>query len=134
MPATFTRESVVSLKAFVPLLAALALAGCQTGDRGLETAHKIQVNGGVANVPDCPDWSDAAPEAAPGEGQSRNFGCATRSNLAAMIADPNDLLHGQAATTTDTVATVRALKAYRELIPTGVKELEKTKAAGGGGQ
>jgi len=133
MPATFTRESVVSLNTFVPLLAALALSGCAIGDRSLQTPHKIEVAGDTATVPGCPDWSDAENNA--DEGQSANFGCATRSNLAAMIADPADLLHGQVATTTDAVATVRALKAYRELIPTGTKEIEKTKAAGpGGGQ
>jgi type IV pilus biogenesis protein CpaD/CtpE len=50
-----------------------------------------------------------------------------------MIADPNDLVRGQVSTETDSVATVRAMKTYRELIPTGTKEVEKTKAAGPGG-
>ncbi len=121
----------MSLKSFVPLLAALALPGCAIGDRSLQTPHKIEVAGDTATVPGCPDWSDAENNA--DEGQSSNFGCATRSNLAAMIANPADLVHGRVATTTDTVATVRALKAYRELVPTGTKELEKTKAAGSGG-
>jgi pilus assembly protein CpaD len=133
MPAYFIRESVVSLRPYLALCSALALSGCAIGDRGLETPHKIEVSGNVASVPGCPDWSDA--DLGADEGQARNFGCATRANLAAMIANPADLLHGQDATATDTVATVRALKAYRELIPTGSKELEKTKAAGpGGGQ
>jgi len=129
MPPTFIRESAVSLKAFVPLLAALALSGCALGDRSLATPHKIEVSDGAASVPNCPDWSDS--EANVGDGQSANFGCATRSNLAAMIANPDDLLRGQVATQTDAVATARAMKAYRELIPTGTKEVEKVKAAGG---
>jgi len=129
MSATFTRESVVSLKPFLPLLAGLALSGCAIGDRSLQTPHKVELAGGTAVVPGCPDWSDA--ELNSGEGQSTNFGCATRSNLAAMIADPADLLHGRVATTTDTIATVRALKAYRDLTATGTKDLEKTKAGGG---
>ena len=132
MPVTFTRESAVSLKTSAILLAALALSGCQIGDRRLETPHKIEVSDGVASVPNCPDWSDSTANA--DEGQSANFGCATRSNLAAMIANPDDLLHGQVANQTDAVATVRAMKAYRELIPTGTKDVEKVKAAGGSGQ
>jgi hypothetical protein len=130
MPAILTKEGVVSLRVIVPLLATLSLSACAIGDRSLETPHKIQVSGGAAAVPGCPDWSDAEMNA--GEGQATNFGCATRSNLAAMIADPADLLHGQAAKGTDTVATIRALNVYRELIPTGTKEVEKTKAGPGG--
>jgi len=129
MSATFTRESVVSLKPFLPLLAGLALSGCAIGDRSLQTPHKIEVAGDAAVVPGCPDWGDG--EINSDEGQAANFGCATRLNLAAMIADPADLLHGRVATATDTVATVRALKAYREQIPTGTKEIEKAKAGGG---
>jgi type IV pilus biogenesis protein CpaD/CtpE len=130
MSVTFIRESVVSLKPFLPLLAALALSGCAIGDRSMQTPHKIQVAGDTAVVPGCPDWSDG--EVNSGEGQSTNYGCATRLNLAAMIADPADLVHGQVATATDAIATVRAIKAYREQIPTGTKELEKVKASGGG--
>ena len=131
MRAFFRGEGAVPLKLVVPSLAALALSACAVGDRGIEPLHKIQVSGNVAHVPDCPDWSDAQINA--GEAMGANFGCATHSNLALMIADPNDLVHGQVAKDSDAIATVRALKAYRELIPTGTKELDKTKAAGGGG-
>jgi pilus assembly protein CpaD len=46
-----------------------------------------------ASVPGCPIWEDelvGAPERT-----ATNFGCATQSNLANMIADPNDLVLGQ---------------------------------------
>lgn len=46
-----------------------------------------------ASVPGCPLWENelvGAPERA-----STNYGCATQSNLARMIADPNDLVLGQ---------------------------------------
>lgn len=45
----------------------------------------------VAQGPDCPDWSENLardPQNLP----SPNMGCATQKNLAAMIADPQDLL------------------------------------------
>ncbi len=55
---------------------------------------RVVVTRSVATVPGCPDWSDD------GDGNysnatSRNYGCATNSNLAAMVANPEDLVRGQ---------------------------------------
>ena len=47
----------------------------------------------TATVPGCPIWEDE-PLNAP-ETTATNYGCATNSNLASMIADPNDLVLGQ---------------------------------------
>ncbi|MEM8771962.1 MAG: CpaD family pilus assembly protein [Pseudomonadota bacterium] len=46
--------------------------------------------------------------------RSPNFGCATQNNLAAVIADPKDLVEASALTARDTPASVRAFEAYRE--------------------
>jgi pilus assembly protein CpaD len=46
-----------------------------------------------ATVPHCPDWSDGN-ESNPNNATSRNYGCAVNSNLAAMIANPDDLIKG----------------------------------------
>ncbi|HWI87344.1 MAG TPA: CpaD family pilus assembly lipoprotein, partial [Sphingomonas sp.] len=88
------------------------------------------VSGGSATVPGCPDWSDG--EINPGETMAANFGCATQMNLAAMIADPQDLVSGKSSPT-DAVQIARALKVWREQIPTGAQALEKIAAKGGGG-
>lgn len=43
-----------------------------------------------------------------------NMGCATMNNIAAMIADPHDLVEPAAATSRDATATVRAVDLYRQ--------------------
>jgi pilus assembly protein CpaD len=42
-----------------------------------------------------------------------NFGCATQNNIAAMLADPHDLIGPAAQTPRDAQTTVRAIDAYR---------------------
>ena len=42
-----------------------------------------------------------------------NFGCATQNNLAAMIADPRDLIQPADETLADSPARIRAIQAYR---------------------
>jgi pilus assembly protein CpaD len=83
-----------------------------------------------ASVPGCPDWSYSATGGAPISTDS-NFGCATNSNLAAMIADPNDLVLGQAGASAGDAATAsKAIKSYREAEPTGKAGLKSEKAGG----
>ena len=53
-----------------------------------------------------------------------NYGCAINSNLAAMIANPDDLVHGQDGSGRDSAATAgRAIRTYRERAPTGRQAL-----------
>jgi len=107
----------------------LALAGCAVGDRGLASHHQPVVGQAGADVPGCPDWSDGEVNA--GEGMAHNFGCATQMNLAAMIADPQDLVRGKSApASAEEIA--KALKVWREQIPTGAGPLDKVSAKGGG--
>jgi len=69
-----------------------------------------------ASVPGCPIWEDqtvGAPETT-----STNFGCATNSNLASMIADPDDLVRGQTGSgKRDAEQGSKAIKLYRERKP-----------------
>lgn len=99
----------------VPLLGLLLLAGCATGERGLETAHQPLVAGDHAFVPGCPSWNHEV--GGEHEAQGSNFGCATSTNLAAMVADPADLLHGRGDATPAEVGQ-RAIKAWRDVAPT----------------
>lgn len=69
-----------------------------------------------ASVPGCPDWSGSSvydPDAS----VSSNYGCATRSNIAAMVADPNDLIVGKSHSGGDGQTGASAIGAYRNPPP-----------------
>ena len=105
----------------------LALAGCGPVNRGLSTVHQPIVSrtatGSVATVPGCPDWSRASqPEFEASTGS--NYGCATRSNLAAMIADPMDLVSPRIADGTDPYEAAKAIRSWRDTPSTGRAGLE----------
>ena len=82
-----------------------------------------------ASVPTCPDWSDAR-IGAPSSPTHSNYGCAVNSNLAAMIANPADLVLGQSGTM-DASAGARAVKAYRDRPQTGAGGQVKPESPGG---
>ncbi len=80
---------------------------------------RVVVSRAVAEVPGCPDWSRGSqPEFNSHTGS--NYGCAMNSNLAAMIANPEDLVRGRGdASVTDAVTGGRAIKELRKAMPTG---------------
>lgn len=86
-----------------------------------------------AYVPGCPDWSSKS-SINFNNATSSNYGCATNSNLAAMVADPNDLIKGASSDTHDPATATRAIKTYREKAPTGAGELRGEATSGGGGK
>jgi pilus assembly protein CpaD len=55
---------------------------------------RVIVSRSTASVPSCPNWSKTT-EANYNSSNSSNYGCAYNSNLAAMVADPEDLVRGQ---------------------------------------
>jgi pilus assembly protein CpaD len=55
---------------------------------------RVVVSRLTARVEGCSDWSRGPTPEVDGSASS-NYGCATNSNLAAMIANPNDLISGQ---------------------------------------
>ena len=80
---------------------------------------RIVVTRSTASVPGCPDWS-ANGEHNPTNATSPGYGCAVNGNLAAMVANPEDLITGQKGTGETVVSTsTKAIKAYRDLAPTG---------------
>lgn len=85
---------------------------------------RLIVRRASASVPGCPDWSDKA-ESNMQMGTSANFGCGVNGNLAAMIADPEDLVRGQ-STDSDlrTATSNRAISTYRDKAPTGSGDLK----------
>lgn len=93
-------------------------------------AVRIVVSRMSASVPGCPDWAYAALSGA-AISTDTNYGCATNSNLAAMVADPNDLVLGQAGASASNADTAtKAIKSYRDAAPTGSKGL-KSESPGG---
>ena len=85
---------------------------------------RIIVSRMKASVPGCPDFSRVShPEFE--SNTSSNQGCAINSNLAAMIANPADLVRGQpGAETNDTAVSTRAIGTFRKATPTGAGGLK----------
>lgn len=80
---------------------------------------RVIVSRATASVPGCPDWAYAELTGAPISTDS-NYGCATNQNLAAMIADPNDLISGRTGDgSSDAAAAVKSIKAYRDRAGSG---------------
>ncbi len=66
-----------------------------------------------ASVPGCPDWS-AKSDANLANGISPNYGCANNGNLAAMVANPEDLIKGQKGSPDTYISTSGAsINAYK---------------------
>ena len=79
---------------------------------------RVVVTRMTAGVPGC-DPRDLRAFEYP-SGPKPSYGCATNSNLAAMVADPGDLVRGVPGTPTSDPATgTRAIKALRDATPTG---------------
>ena len=104
----------------------------QSKNFGVNSVNQPVVSDTRAVVPDCPKWSGALD---PGSVTDPNYGCAMNSNLAAMIANPADLLHGRSDDTTDVESAVRAVKLWHEAAPTGkLWETTTRVSIKGGGQ
>src|SRR3954463_14977257 len=90
---------------------------------------RVVVSRSTASVPGCPFADNGRGPSS----TSANYGCAVNSNFAAMVADPQDLVLGQAGSVSvdGTVAT-KAIKVYRETPPTGTKGLQESQIRGSG--
>jgi len=77
-----------------------------------------------AEVPNCPNWSVPAQPNYANRSMS-NFGCSVNANLAAQVANPEDLLHGQeGSAVADAMTGSKAVLFYRTSPPTGEKGLQ----------
>lgn len=92
---------------------------------------RVIVSRSVATVAGCPNWSEAT-ESGNRTTTGSNYGCAVNSNLAAMIANPEDLVLGQVGVGSGDAATAsKAIKQYRTTPPTGAQGLKETVTKGG---
>jgi pilus assembly protein CpaD len=85
---------------------------------------RVVVSRRRAVVPNCPNWSELSQPNYYNRNMS-NYGCSVNSNIAAMVANPEDLIHGREASGTGDVDTAsRAVIFYRSTPPSGTKGLQ----------
>jgi pilus assembly protein CpaD len=90
---------------------------------------RVVVSRATAHVDGCPDWKHDNSEYAGSSGS--NFGCSAAVNLAAMIANPEDLVVGQQGSRSgDAMVSVKAIKTFRDAVTTGAGGL-KSESTGG---
>jgi pilus assembly protein CpaD len=91
---------------------------------------RVVISRSKAEVPGCPDWSrQSQPEF--GMHAMSNFGCAANSNLAAMVANPEDLVQGRdTGSAIDGDVSNKAIRTYRTAPPSGVQGLKKETRSG----
>ena len=85
---------------------------------------RVVVSRNVASVPNCPNWErPSQPDY--NNRMLPNLGCAVNSNLAAMAANPEDLVHGRSGESFSDVTTgTKAVSVYKSSEPTGTKGLK----------
>jgi pilus assembly protein CpaD len=91
---------------------------------------RVVVSRTVASVPNCPNWSERS---APNYNNKMmsGFACAVNGNLAAMVANPEDLFHGREGTgVLDAATAAKAVDVYRKKAPTGTGGLQSISTKG----
>lgn len=82
-------------------------------------AVRVVVSRARASVPGCPDWSRDVTQNSDNH-TSSTHGCAINSNLAAMMADPVDLVRGRdGESAVDPALAGRGVRAYRSKLEGG---------------
>lgn len=85
---------------------------------------RVIVRRNRAEVPGCPNWSRASQPNFANRSMS-NYGCSVNSNMAAMVANPEDLIHGREGDPyVDAAAASRGIGVYYSTPPTGKKGLQ----------
>jgi pilus assembly protein CpaD len=96
-------------------------------------AVRVVVTRTTAAVPGCPDWQDHMASNLE-NALSDGFGCSINSNFAAMVANPEHLLHGAEGTgETVVMSSTKAIQSYREQDTTGSEGLPEVSSRNTGG-
>ena len=91
---------------------------------------RVLVSRTRASVPNCPNWSKRSTPNFDDASMS-NYGCAINGNMAAMIANPQDLIHGRDGSGVgDSFTSSRAVDQYRKATPTGSQGLKDISTKG----
>ncbi|MBO9499348.1 MAG: CpaD family pilus assembly protein [Novosphingobium sp.] len=92
---------------------------------------RIVITRAKASVPGCPDW-DKHSSYNYNNATASGFGCAVNGNLAAMVANPEDLIHGQTGSSETLVMTAnKAIESYRKQAPTGEAGIKAQSSSSG---
>ncbi len=92
---------------------------------------RVVITRSSASVPNCPNWASNSDLSYSNNSHS-NYGCSINSNLAAMVANPEDLIKGQQGTGETIVSTsTKAIETFREQAPTGAGGLTSATTEGG---
>lgn len=92
---------------------------------------RVVVSRTRATVPNCPNWSRPSEQTLDNE-MHVNFGCAVNGAYAAMIANPEDLVHGREGSgVVDASTAAKAVEVYRKKAPTGTGELQSVSSKDG---
>jgi pilus assembly protein CpaD len=92
---------------------------------------RVIVSRSRAEVPECPNWSVPS-QPNYNNRMLSNFGCGVNANLAAMVANPEDLVHGREGTGVgDPYTGAKAVNYYRSTKPTGSTGLQDVTTKGG---
>lgn len=94
---------------------------------------RVTITRASARVPGCPNWASNS-SSSDSNATSSNYGCATNANLAAMVADPNDLIKGSRNEQPDPSAATKPIRVFRDREPTGKGELKEVSTSAGGGK
>lgn len=96
---------------------------------------RVVLTRSTASVPGCPDWS-AKSDMNYTNGTYPGYGCAINSNIAAMVADPEDLVSGDKGSGETFVRrSSKAVEGYRDSATEGASgNITGGSSTGGGGQ
>jgi len=96
----------------------------ESGDGAVELAYVTY----SATTAPCGDWSDNVANTASNLPVS-NFGCATQHNLAAMVADPRDLVEPRALGAADAARRSTVMQNYEKGMPTAAQKTAEQSGA-----
>ena len=123
------RDDIAALAARHGIL--LAEGAPVTAGAAAPGTARVVITRSIASVPGCPDWSHTA-EGNDKNSTNPNYGCGVNSNLAAMVANPEDLIKGQEGSGETVVTTsTKAIQSYRAMEPTGADGLLESEDQGG---
>jgi pilus assembly protein CpaD len=84
-----------------------------------------------AVVPGCPNWGPLSQPDWDNKTMA-NYGCGVNSDIAAMVANPEDLIHGREGSGVgDPLTSTKAVDFYRSTAPTGQNGLQDVSPKGG---
>jgi type IV pilus biogenesis protein CpaD/CtpE len=143
---TMAGPKFVWLKLFALAGIALGIAGCKSTEPDIDdfyvpTAHyerhPIIVTKSGAHAKDCGSWPEDLSRTSQND-QYENLGCAHQNNIAAMVANPRDLVRPRAQSPSDPMRRSKIFDNYREGEATAAQQEEQQKVkisdvAGNGG-